>query len=244
MARGSRRALLAGLLALVVAAVAVVATVNWTRGRSADQAAARASASAAARSLAAAPLIAVYGDSWSSGTPEGGVGEAGWPAVVAGRLGASVEVHAAPGAGHVDGDRTVADLVTAAPVPDADVVVVFAGREDATAEPAAVGRATAAVIELVRNTDPTVLLVVIGPAWPDGDPPAGLPAVRDAVQAAADDASATFLDPLAAGWFADRPELIGGDGVSPTDAGHRHLADLIEPTLRPLITGLLAGGPR
>mgnify|MGYP002623887115 CR=1 FL=1 len=44
-------------------------------------------------------------------------------------------------------------------------------------------------------------------------------------------AGATFVDPIAEGWFVGRPELIGADGVHPTDAGHQYLADKIAPLI-------------
>ena len=43
---------------------------------------------------------------------------------------------------------------------------------------------------------------------------------------------ATFVDPLADGWFVGRPELIGADGVHPTDAGQAYMADKIAPLIR------------
>ncbi len=33
-------------------------------------------------------------------------------------------------------------------------------------------------------------------------------------------------------WFVDRPDLIGADGVHPTDAGHQYMADMIGPRIR------------
>lgn len=32
-------------------------------------------------------------------------------------------------------------------------------------------------------------------------------------------------------WLLDRPQLIGTDGVHPTDAGHAYLSALIEPVV-------------
>jgi len=73
---------------------------------------------------------------------------------------------------------------------------------------------------------------VIGPPWVNGSPPASIVADRDVVQAAAQAAGATFVDPLREGWFTGPyASLIGSDGVHPTDAGHRHLADLILPRI-------------
>ena len=39
------------------------------------------------------------------------------------------------------------------------------------------------------------------------------------------------MDPIAARWFAGRPELIGKDGVHPTDAGHAYMAAKIAPLI-------------
>ena len=44
-------------------------------------------------------------------------------------------------------------------------------------------------------------------------------------------AGATFVDPIAERWFVDRPDLIGRDGVHPTDAGHAYMADKIAPLI-------------
>ena len=41
----------------------------------------------------------------------------------------------------------------------------------------------------------------------------------------------TFFDPIAQGWFVGRPELIGSDGIHPTDAGHAYMADKIAPLI-------------
>lgn len=44
-------------------------------------------------------------------------------------------------------------------------------------------------------------------------------------------AGATFVDPIAARWFVSRPDLIGADGVHPTDAGHAYMAGKIAPLI-------------
>ncbi|MGA7055683.1 MAG: SGNH/GDSL hydrolase family protein, partial [Mycobacterium sp.] len=41
-----------------------------------------------------------------------------------------------------------------------------------------------------------------------------------------------FVDPIGDRWFVDRPDLIGADGVHPTDAGHAYLAAKIAPLIR------------
>jgi lysophospholipase L1-like esterase len=56
--------------------------------------------------------------------------------------------------------------------------------------------------------------------------------VRDIASREAAAVGATFVDPIADRWFADAPALIGGDGIHPTDDGHRLMAQKLEPYLR------------
>jgi lysophospholipase L1-like esterase len=73
--------------------------------------------------------------------------------------------------------------------------------------------------------------LVIGPPWPTADPPDTVLRIRDALKYQAGVAGATFIDPIAAGWFVGRPELIGKDGIHPTDAGHAYMAAKIAPLI-------------
>ena len=61
------------------------------RAGAATEAGASPTASPTAEADAEPPVIAVYGDSYSVGTGQGGTGPAGWPALVAGRLAACDE---------------------------------------------------------------------------------------------------------------------------------------------------------
>jgi lysophospholipase L1-like esterase len=186
-------------------------------------------------------VIAVYGDSYSAGGRQGGKGSTGWPAIVADRLDAELRLHAAGGAGYVNGsraaDETFLDQVRGAPEPDADVVVVFGSRNDRDLPPADIKRQATAVYEAIRSASPSAELVVIGPAWDDDVAPDAMFLARDAVSSAAAAAGALFVDPLTEEWLLDRPELIGTDGVHPTDAGHAHFANLIQPVLREVLQG-------
>jgi lysophospholipase L1-like esterase len=187
------------------------------------------------------PVLAVYGDSYSAGGRQGGKGAAGWPAIVAERLDADLRLHAAGGAGYVNGsqaaDETFLDQVRGAPEPDADIVVVFGSRNDKFLPVDDVKRQAAAVYEVIRSASSSARLVVIGPAWDDDVPPDELFRTRDAVSSAAVAAGALFVDPLAQEWLLGRTELIGTDGVHPNDAGHAYVADLIEPVLRDALLG-------
>ena len=151
-------------------------------------------------------------------------------------------VHAVPGAGYVaeapnTGD-TFGTLAQQAPERTADVTIVFGSRNDYIATPDVVYAAATQTFSTIRAAAPNTRLLVIGPAWTDAAVPVELPRVRDAVQRAAADAQATFVDPLAEGWFVGLPELIGTDVVNPTDQGHVYLADRIEPALRQVLAAL------
>lgn len=241
------------LAVLLLAAALLVGLAAWTAGNRTvpeyvppANAGADAPAAPAPPPAAAPPVLAFYGDWYTAGTPQGGRGPAGWPAIVSGRLGArGTQPHALTDAGYVAtssfGDGTFTSLAEQLPEPDADVTVVFGSRNDYLAPPARITAAALRFSELVRAAAPRTRLLVIGPAWTDADVPPELLAVRDAVAAAATSADATFVDPLAEGWFVGEAGLIGTDGISPTDAGHVYLADRIEPLIRALLADVPAG---
>ncbi len=66
---------------------------------------------------------------------------------------------------------------------------------------------------------------------------------RDVIRAAAEAASVPFIDPLRQGWFADGSDLIGADGVHPTDEGHEHLADRIQPVVEEALDARASAPP-
>jgi lysophospholipase L1-like esterase len=191
------------------------------------------------------PVLVVYGDSYSAGGRQGGKGDDGWPALVADRLDTDLRLHAAGGAGYVNGskaaDETFLDQVRLHPEAEADVVVVFGSRNDTFLPVAEVTSQAVAVYHAIRAQSPWAELVVIGPAWDDDLPPDELLRTRDAVASAAADAGAVFVDPLIEGWLHERPELIGTDGVHPNNAGHAHLAGLIAPVVHDALAGVHVG---
>ncbi len=80
---------------------------------------------------------------------------------------------------------------------------------------------------------------MIGPPWPTANPPEGVLRIRDALHYQAGIAGAVFVDPIAERWFVGQPELIGADGVHPTDAGHAYMADKIAPLIERAIARAL-----
>ncbi|MDQ2627946.1 Rv0518 family GDSL lipase [Mycolicibacter senuensis] len=191
-------------------------------------------------SLSASPSrIAVIGDSYTSGYEDTGRGAANWTErawqLLAGRgTYVRADVAAEGGAGYaVRGNQggLFGDLTARVVQPDDALVVFFGSRNDQDVEPGRLTRLVAETLGLARRAAPSTRILVIGPSWPTADVPAELWRIRDILSAEARVVAAEFVDPLAEGWFVGRPELIGPDGVHPTDAGHAYMADKIVPLI-------------
>jgi lysophospholipase L1-like esterase len=190
--------------------------------------------------------IAVIGDSYTTGTAEGGWGPACWTSRAWQRLSSlglpiAADVAAEGRAGYgVPGDRgsIFKDLTGRAVKPDDVLVVLFGSRNDQGVDPGLLADRVRETFDLAHRLAPTAGFLVIGPPWPTADVPEPILRVRNVLGAAARAAGADFVDPIGGRWFVGRPDLIGTDGVHPNDAGHKYLADKIAP----LIFGQLARG--
>ena len=183
--------------------------------------------------------VAVIGDSYTSGTDEGGQGAKAWTALAWQTLAhrgvqISADIASEGGAGYsVRGNHgSVFEDLTARDVrPDDALVVFFGSRNDQGVDPEQLAAMTRDTFDLARRTARSARLLVIGPPWPSADVPDSVRLVRDILTAQAAAAGATFIDPIADRWFVDRPDLIGADGVHPNDAGHAYLAAKIAPLI-------------
>lgn len=183
--------------------------------------------------------IAVIGDSYTNGTAIGGQGVNGWPAhawtLLARRnLQVMANVAAEGRAGYgVRGDQgnLFIDLTPRAVRPDDALIVFYGSRNDQGVDPTVLNGEVFNALSLARRIAPNARLLVIGPPWPTADVPPAVLQIRDVLSFQSMLAGATFFDPIAAGWFVDRPDLIGPDGVHPTDAGHVYMADRIAPLI-------------
>lgn len=184
--------------------------------------------------------IAVIGDSYTTGTDEGGEGPQSWTsrawlllASQGARIDADVAAEGGAGYGIRGNHGSLFEDLTARAVDRDDVLVVFFGsRNDQPVDmgqyPALVGQ----TFQAARRVAPKAKFLVIGPPWPTADPPPEVFALRDTLRDQARTVGAVFIDPLAEGWFVGHPELIGPDGVHPTDAGHVYMAEKIAPLIR------------
>lgn len=190
--------------------------------------------------LSASPnRIAVIGDSYTAGFENTGRGAANWTErawqTLAGRgVYVRADVAAEGGAGYgVRGNHggLFGDLTSRAVQGDDALVVFFGSRNDQDADPGQLGRLVADTLGLARRIAPGARILVIGPPWPTADVPVDIWRIRDVLSAEARVVGAEFVDPLAEGWFVGRPDLIGPDGVHPSDAGHAYMADKIVPLI-------------
>lgn len=198
-----------------------------------------------ARHYAFAPLsaspnrVAVIGDSYTAGYENTGRGAANWTQrawrTLAGRgVSVAADVAAEGGAGYgVRGNHggLFGDLTSRAVQPDDALVVFFGSRNDQDVEPGELTRLVADTLGQARRTAPGTRMLVIGPPWPTTDIPDNVWRIRDILNNEAHFVGAEFVDPLAEGWFLGRPDLIGPDGVHPTDAGQAYMADKIVPLI-------------
>ncbi len=189
--------------------------------------------------------IAVIGDSYTTGGPEGGLGANGWTTRAGQMLlrdgrPVTASVAAEGGAGYgVRGNHgsLFTDLVPRAVTADDAVVVFFGSRNDDVADPGLLAGAMHDALARARDLAPSATLLVIGPPWPTADVPAAIWRVRDTLAAQTWLVGGEFVDPLAEGWFVGRPDLIGADGIHPTDAGHAYLAERIAPLISARLPG-------
>jgi lysophospholipase L1-like esterase len=183
--------------------------------------------------------VAVIGDSYTTGTGLGGEGAKGWTSrawQLLARQGLQVapDVAAEGGAGYgTPGDHGNVFQVLASRVirPDDSLVVFYGSRNDQAVDPAVMSGDIHDALDVARRVAPKAQLLVIGPPWPTADVPPSVTTIRDVLAGEARAEGATFIDPIAERWFVGSPELIGTDGVHPTDAGHAYMANKIAPLI-------------
>lgn len=188
--------------------------------------------------------VAVIGDSYTTGTDEGGRGPQSWTAQAWQMLDGQgfrvdADVAAEGGAGYaVRGNQgsVFEDLTVRAVKRDDQLVVFFGSRNDQPADQQKFPVLVSEAFQIARRVAPSAKLLVIGPPWPTANPPDAVLAIRDSLRNQARAVGAIFIDPLAEGWFVGRPDLIGADGVHPNDAGHAYLAQQIAPLIRNQLT--------
>ncbi|GHG60117.1 hypothetical protein GCM10012320_34570 [Sinomonas cellulolyticus] len=207
--RGQRRALVSGTALALSAALAGAVLVS-------DQSEAHASGGL---------RMVVIGDSLSTGY---GTSSAwAWPRLLDEREQGRLDVVNASenGDGYlavgVD-DGTFGSHAAAAITPDTSMVVFFGSENDMGEDPGELQAAALNDLESARRAAPDARIVVVGPTSFTDEPEPERLTVRDSLQAAAAQAGAEFVDPLAGEWLAGG-QYEGPDGDHPTVAGQERL---------------------
>ncbi|MDP9887792.1 SGNH/GDSL hydrolase family protein [Pseudarthrobacter enclensis] len=182
---------------------------------------------------AAPPVrVVVVGDSLSTG--HGTSPQQAWPALMRTDpdvAGLEIINAAEDGSGYLSvGDYNgtfgtqVDDYVTA----DTGIVVFFGSENDLGYAPSDLGDAALAAMDRAEALAPEAKLIVVGPPSYTATPDPGLVDISDELKAAARQAGAEFVDPIAEGWISgDFEDLIGPDGDHPTVAGQHYLLEHI-----------------
>src|SRR6202042_3186779 len=131
--------------------------------------------------------VAVIGDSYTTGTDQGGWGSNTWTNrtwLTRAHQGVEVapEVASEGRAGYVvRGDHGIVfeDLTNRAVHPDDALVVFFGSRNDHGVDPAQMAAMAHDTLDLARRIAPSAKLLVIGPPWTDSEPPIDVLYIRD-----------------------------------------------------------------
>lgn len=191
--------------------------------------------------------IAIIGDGFSVGSKGSGGDPDAWPSLIRPllhRQGHVVQAStsAASSYGYIPRGpegRKFHDIAPRVVGKNTDVVVLFGAARDKTMLPdgARLASLVSLTMQRVQDLAPNARLLVIGPAVMGPQPPNDILQVRDIVREQAQAHRATFVDPLAEGWFTSQE--LANDKGRPNAAGQILLAEKIAP----LIAGQLAGAP-
>lgn len=233
---------IAGAVAVVTSILLVVASIGIAIARDDEPI----PASIQAFGAEAPKKIVVFGDSLTAGSAEGGVGKRGWTELAWDQLrteGVDIlpEVSGRGGSGYAKrgaAGTTIQEEAARLVTPDDDVIVFFGGSNDFGETNAS--EAIRETLTKARATAPDAKIVVVGPILPTEIDPTpenqfafdNLMGIRDDLRDEATRIGATFVDPIEQRWFVDSPELIGGDNVHPTDAGHVFMYERLIPAIR------------
>lgn len=148
---------------------------------------------------------------------------------------AKITNEAQNGAGYLtlgEEDATFASQISESVNASTDVVVLFGSDNDAGQDPAELRAALTDALEEITTLAPHARQIMIGPLTGFDALESDVTTIRDQERAAARDAGAEFIDPVAEQWVAgpDSP-LLGPDGEHPSSGGQQFLAEKIRTVL-------------
>jgi hypothetical protein len=227
---GTRVVQVVVVIALLAVCAAVAANLLG-RTRAAESNADRAAASFTPPAVATAnpPLVSVITDEVSGAEPGSKAADSApdpWISRVSSSLSIRLAPFLVPGSGYTKTGSAAADggstfVQRAGEVSATSRVVVFVGGADRGSSSVALIKAATKAYAEVRSAAPDARVVVVGPIWPDAEPPSDVIALRTTLRSAASLAGATWVDPIGAGWL-QAPDRWTAAGV-PSAAGQREL---------------------
>jgi lysophospholipase L1-like esterase len=179
--------------------------------------------------ILAGNTVLFVGDSWTAGYGASDPATKGFVPLITADLALNTEVVATSGAGyaHVSpSGKTIAKAIADSPQPAPDLVVMMAGVNDAGEEAVAIRDGVRAALEQLRSMYPDAVVMVLGPMPPTEKSVGGMKAVSQQVGSQVTE-PAIYENTLSQGWLPveELPTLIDPMSLSPTDAGHRRIAD-------------------
>jgi lysophospholipase L1-like esterase len=229
-----RRGLIAGFFALALGGAAVVVVLigianNRSEALQAELDGYVPYVAPVEEPVAARPIVAFLGDSYTEGAGSDQNRLSRWTTIVSRDLGWAEVPFGVGGSGFVRGE-IYGSRVDAVIESGANVVIISGGRNDTEEPIPEVRDAALAVMEKLRNGLPDAQIVVISPWWDDDAVPSALGEVADAMEFAATSVGGDFID--AGQPLQGRPDLLAPDGVHPNNEGHAAIAASVEPLLR------------
>jgi lysophospholipase L1-like esterase len=190
--------------------------------------------------ILAPPTVVFIGDSYTGGSDMGGRGEANWTELAARELGWRACSFGIGGSGWTRGtnDWTFGARVRWA-LSKNPKAIVFANAINDLKSREGVGPAADEALAAVRERDPNIPIIVVGPTQVDPGQSPSIDEMDDALSTVAAKHAAIYISPLMGEWFGgENRELLGSDNFHPTDEGHQHYAELFAMQWRAQTTEL------
>jgi lysophospholipase L1-like esterase len=183
------------------------------------------------------PVVAFYGDSFTSGMGASDPSKR-WSTIICEQRGWVEFNPSVIGLGfvvnrHVVGDGDLPSLIVEQ---DPTIVIVTMGINDAfSVESAAseIERQIAADLERLSTALPDARIIVVEPFWHAGEPPDSLDTIAGWLRDASADIDADYVAG-ASRWLQGHPEWMSWDRLHPNDAGYAELASRMERALTDL----------
>lgn len=171
------------------------------------------------------PTVVFIGDSFTGGSDMGGRGDANWTDIASMELNWSDCSSGIGGSGWTVGINgwTYGARIDWALRQNPSLIVFSNGINDLRGEADSIGPAATDALSYLREKDPDVPVVVVGPI-PMRDF-STLHIMNDGLRVAAETNGAVYIDAIERGWFTqEAARYIGSDSFHPTDEGHQYLA--------------------